>query len=182
MAREEKDFVDENYGFHCELRDFITTQYEEKFFDKILSVEGLEHARERELLPLCKNLFNALKPGGKLVIQLVCQKDDIISARYIVGGVQIVPGAELTSLRKHLNIFEQVKFRITHHSVHDFRPTLRAFFNRLVANKEAAVQLVGARNYNKFQLYFAGSWRAFDEHVMILVRLVLERPEEESYQ
>ena len=182
LAKEEKDFVDENYGFHCELRDFITTQYDEKFFDKILSVEGLEHARERELLPLCKNLFNALKPGGKLVLQLVCQMDDLISARYIVGGAQIVLGAELTSVKKHLNIFEQARFRITHHSVHDFRPTIRAFFDRLVANKEAAVRLVGVRNYNKFQFYFAASWRAFDQHDITLVRLVLERPEEEGYQ
>ena len=182
LAREEKDFVDENYGFHCELRDFITTQYEDKFFDKIFSVEGLEHARECELLPLCKKLFNALKPGGKLVLQLICQIDDIISARYIVGGLQVVLGAEFTPLKKHLSFFEQAKFRTTHLSVHDFRPTIKAFFDRLVDNREVAVQLVGGRTYNKFQFFFAAGWRAFDEHDTILLRLVLERPEEENYQ
>ena len=181
LSSEEESFIDEKYGFHVELKDFVTTQYEEKSFDKIFTVEGLEHARECELLPLCKRLFNALKPNGKLILQLFCQMEDILPTRLLVAGFQIVPGAELTSLKKHLNIFEQANFKVTHHSVHDFRPTLQAWFDRLVANREAAIRLVGVRNYNKYQCYFAGAWRLFNDHDLILTRFVLERHEGEGH-
>jgi len=55
-----KEFIDREYGFHVELQDFTRTGYEQESFDKILSIEGLEHVREQELVPLCGRLFNAL--------------------------------------------------------------------------------------------------------------------------
>lgn len=175
LSRDEKALIDQQYGFHCELKDFINEEYEQKPFDKIVTIEGLEHSRQREMLPLYKKLFNALKADGRLIVQLICQTEDVYPTRLIVGGFHIFPGNELTSFKKHLNAFEQANFKITHLSVHDFRPTIRAWFDRLAANREPALRLIGVNNYNKYLCYFAGSWRLFNDRDLMLVRLVLER-------
>lgn len=70
-------------------------------------------------------------------------------------ALNIFPGSELTSFKKHLDIFEQANLKVIHHSIHDYRPTLEAWFNRLVANQTAAIELVGVQNYNKYQCYLA---------------------------
>jgi cyclopropane-fatty-acyl-phospholipid synthase len=180
LSRDEKEFIDRECGFHVELEDFTRAGYEQESFDKMLSIEGLEHVREQELLPLYGKLFNALKPGGRLVLQLFCQMEDFFPTRLLVAGFQIFPGGELTSLRKHLGNFEVANFKVTHLSVHDFRPTMRAWFDRLVANKEAAIKSVGVHNYNRYQCFFAGAWRLFNDHDLVLTRLVLERPNGEA--
>lgn len=175
LSRDEKNFIDEKYGFHVELKDSITAQYEQESFDKIVAIGVFEHVREHELLPLVKKLSNALKPNGKLILHFFCQMEDIPPPRLRIAGYLVFPGSELVSLKRHLNIFDQANLRVTHHSIHDYRPTLKAWFDRLVANKEAAIQLVGVRDYNKYQCYFAEAWRLFDDRDLILMRFVLER-------
>lgn len=175
LSREQKRFTDEKHGFHVEYKDFISTEYEQESFDKIFSIEVLEGVRECELLPLSNKLANALKPNGKIVHQFFCQMGDIPPARLRAAGFEIFPGSELTSLKKHLDSFEKANLKVTHHSVHDYRPTLKAWFDHLVANKEAAIQLVGIRNYNKYQCYFAEAWRLFNDRDLILMRFVLEQ-------
>lgn len=182
LSRDEKEFIDREYGFHVELKDFIRAEYDDESFDKIYSIEGLEHTRERELPSLCERLFKALKPGGKLVLQLFCQMEDLFPARLLVAGFQIFPGGELTSLWKHLDNFEEANFKLAHLSLHDFRPTMRAWFDRLVANKEAAIQYVGVHNYTRYQCFFAGAWRLFNDHDLLVTRLVLERQDGEGYE
>ena len=61
-------------------------------------------------------------------------------------------------------------------STHDYRPTLEAWFNRLVANQTAAIELVGVQNYNKYQCYLAEAWRLFNNRDLMLMRFVLKKP------
>lgn len=175
LSREQKRFTDEKYGFHVEYRDFINTEYERESFDKICSIETFEHVRECELLPLSMKLAKALKPNGTIVLQFFCQLADVPPPHLRVAGFEIFPGSELSPLKKHLDSFERANLRVTHHSVHDYRPTLKAWFDGLAANKEAAIQLVGIRNYNKYLCYLAESWRLFNDRDLILMRFVLER-------
>lgn len=175
LSREQKKFIDEKYGFHVELRDFITTEYEQDSFDKIFSIGSLEHVREDELLPLGKKLSNALKPNGKLVHHFFCRMGDVIPTRLLVGGVAVFPGLDLANFKKYLDAFEKANLEVTHHSVHDYRPTLKAWFDRLVANKEAAIQLVGVQTYNKYQCYLAEAWRLFNDRDLMVMRFVLKR-------
>ena len=177
LSAEQKRFTDEKYGFHVEYRDFISTEYEPESFDKIFSIETFEHVRECELPTLSKKLANALKPNGKIIHQFFCQMGDVPPPRLRAAGFEIFPGSELTSLKKHLDSFEKANLKVIHHSVHDYRPTLKTWFDRLVANKEAAIQLVGIRNYNKYQCYFAEAWRLFNDRDLILMRFALERQE-----
>jgi len=175
LSTEQKKFTDENYGFHVEYRDYISTEYEQESFDKIFSVEVLEHVRECELLPLYKKLANALRPNGKIVHQFFCQMGDVPPPRLRVAGFEIFPGSELASLKKHLDCFEHANLKVTHHSIHDYRPTLKAWFDRLVVSKKMAIDLVGIRNYNKYLCYLAEAWRLFDDRDLLLMRVVLER-------
>ncbi|MFC1925008.1 class I SAM-dependent methyltransferase [Chloroflexota bacterium] len=175
LSIEQKKSTDRKYGFNIEYSDYISTEYEQESFDKILSVEVLEHVRECELLQLSCKLANALKPEGKIVHQFFCQMEDLPPPRLRIAGFQIFPGSELASLKKHLDSFEQANLKVTHHSIHDYRPTLKTWFDRLVANKESAIELAGVRNYNKYQCYLAEAWRLFNDRDLILNRIVLER-------
>jgi cyclopropane-fatty-acyl-phospholipid synthase len=175
LSREQKRFSDEKYGFHVEYKDFISAEYASESFDKIFSIGALEHVRGCELLPLSKKLANALKPNGRIVHQFFCQKGEIPPPRLRAAGYVIFPGSELASLKKHLNSFEEANLKVKHQSIHDYRPTLRAWFERLSANRDAAMRLVGIRNYNKYQCYFAEAWRLFNDGDLMLMRFVLER-------
>ena len=176
LSQAQKNFIDEQYGFNVELKNFITLDYEANAFDTIFSIGSIEHVRENELLPLCQNLSKALKPSGKLVHQFFCQMEDVIPTRLIAVALNIFPGSELTSFKKHLDIFEQANLKVIHHSIHDYRPTLEAWFNRLVANQTAAIELVGVQNYNKYQCYLAEAWRLFNDRDLMLMRFVLKKP------
>ncbi len=175
LSTEQKNFIDQKYGFNVELKDFITTEYEPESFDKIYSIGSFEHVREDELLPLSKKLSQALKPDGKFIHHFFCRIGDVIPTRLLVGGVAIFPGIDLANLKKYLDVFEQTNLGVKHHSVHDYRPTLKAWFDRLVANKETAIQLVGVQTYNKYLCYLAEAWRLFDDRNLMLMRFVLQR-------
>lgn len=149
--------------------------YDANTFDTIFSIGSIEHVRENELLPLCQNLSKALKPNGKLVHQFFCQMEDVIPTRLIAVALNIFPGSELTSFKKHLDIFEQANLKVIHHSIHDYRPTLEAWFNCLVANQTAAIELVGVQNYNKYQCYLAEVWRLFNDRDLMLMQFVLKK-------
>jgi len=174
LSREQKRYTDEKYGFRVEYRDFINTEYAPESFDKIFSIETMEHVRTSELPVLAMKLARALRPNGKIIHQFFCQLGDVPPPHLRAAGLEIFPGSELSSLKKHLDSFEQANLKITHHSVHDYRPTLKAWFDGLAANKEPAIRLVGVRNYNKYLCYFAEAWRLFNDRDLILMRLVLE--------
>ena len=175
LSVEQKRFIDENYGFDVELKDVITADYGMDAWDKIYSIGCLEHTPKAELESLAKTLAAAIKPDGKLVHHFFCQTGAFPPARLLVCGAELFPGVVLSSLEEHLDAFEQAELRIVHHSVHDYRPTLAAWFDRLVENKDAAIQLVGIQTYNKYLCYLAEAWRLFDDRDLMLMRFVLQR-------
>ena len=175
LSVEQKRFIDDNYGFDVELKDVITANYGNACWDKIFSIGFLEHMPKSELVPLAEKLAAAIKPNGKLVHHFFCQMDALPPARLLVCGAELFPGAELSSLKEHLDAFEKAGLKTVHHSVHDYRPTLAAWFDRLVKNQEAAVQLVGVQIYNKYLCYLAEAWRLFDDRDLMLMRFVFQR-------
>lgn len=175
LSIEQKHFIDERYGLKVELKDFITTDYEPISLDKIYSVGAIEHVPKSELLRLSQKLAQAIKPTGRIVHQFFCQIGAFPPARLLFAGTEIFPGAELSSLKHHLDTFEQAGLKLIHHSVHDYRPTLKAWFDRLAENYEAAIELVGVQTYNKYLCYLAEAWRLFDDRDLLLMRFVLQR-------
>jgi cyclopropane-fatty-acyl-phospholipid synthase len=86
----------------------------------------------------------------------------------------IFPGSELTDHQYHLDTFAAANLQVIHQSVHDYRPTLKTWFTRLVANQERAIELVGIQNHNKYQCYFAEAWRLFENQELVLRRYALQ--------
>ena len=175
LSTEQEQFIEEKYGFHVELKDFIAATYLDESFDKIVSIGSIEHVREFELLPLAQKLAKAIKPDGRIVHQFFCQAGKVFPTRLLPLALVIFPGSELTNLKQHLDTFAAAKLQVTHHSIHDYRPTLKAWFDRLVENQEAAIQLVGVQTYNKYLCYLAESWRLFNDCDLMLMRFVLKR-------
>lgn len=175
LSVEQKRFIDEAYGFNVELKDVVTTDYAPASWDKIYSIGCMEHVPKNQLLPLAQKLAAAIKPTGHLVHYFFCQMSAAPPAKMLVGGADVFPGVELATWQQHLDTFEQAGLRVAHHSIHDYRPTLRAWFERLVAHQIEAVELVGVRTYNRYLCYLAEAWRLFNDRDLLLMRFVLTR-------
>jgi len=176
LSNEQADYV-RQMGYQVELQDVMTADFGKNQYDRIYSIGLMEHIRNHELLPLSQKLEQALRPGGRIVHQFFCQKGKIPTADMILF-MDIFPGSFLDSFNRHQRVFEEAGLRITHHSIHDYRPTLRAWFNRLAENKDRAIELIGVRNYNRHLSYFAFAYRMFDSGSIIPNRFVLEAPQD----
>ena len=175
LSKEQVEFNKQRRGFQVEFKNFITCDYPSEKFDKIYSIGAWEHVRHRDLSIVLEKLYEALKPGGKMIKHFFCPLEETIPVATIVGQIYF-PGSFQPAYPTQFNAFEKAGFRVTHQSIHDYRPTLRAWFDNLVANKEKAIELVGVKTYNKYITFFPASWRFFKDNESILVRFILEKP------
>jgi cyclopropane-fatty-acyl-phospholipid synthase len=174
LSREQKAYNDQHNGFHVDFDNFITREYEPAKYDKIYSIGAWEHVRQPEIPPLLKKLHAALKPGGRLVKHFFCRVNDSIIAPAAVSQIYF-PGSMGSSYRFHARAWEDAGFRIAHRSVHDYRPTLRAWFDRLTARRDEALKLVNVRTYNRYVTFFPTSWRYFNDNWGMVTRWILEK-------
>jgi cyclopropane-fatty-acyl-phospholipid synthase len=175
LSHEQITFIQTTYGFQVECKDMVTAEFEPESFDKIYSIGSFEHIPVHQLLPVAQRLASAIKPKGQIVHHFFCQLSDVPPPRLFAAGIKMFPGAELTSLRHHLKVFDQAGLDIIHQSIHNYRPTLQAWYNRLVEHQSEAIQLVGVQIYNRYLCYLADAWRLFDDHDLVLTRVVLQR-------
>jgi cyclopropane-fatty-acyl-phospholipid synthase len=172
LSHEQARYVREKYGFNIRIEDFITADYEPEAYDKIYSIGSLEHVRPEEILPLLRKLHRALKPGGRIVNHFFSLNGEVQPTSMIAGQI-IFPGSTLAPHSLHLSAAREAGFDVVHDSLHDYRPTLRAWFNRLVKNRDKALELVGVEIYNRYLVFFPGAWVMFDQGQCTLHRLVL---------
>ena len=175
LSKEQVAYNETHNGFQVEFDDFINRQYESEAYDTIFSIGAWEHVRPKEVAPLCHKLYAALKPGGKLVQHFFCRVQEPLFATAICSQIYF-PGSIGSSYRANVVAFEEAGFRITHRSIHDYRPTLCAWFDNLVANRDRALELVDVQTYNRYVTFFPVSWRYFDDGLGMLVRWVLQKP------
>ena len=175
LSKEQVAYNEATNGFQVEFRNFVTCDYPEQHFDKIYSIGAWEHVRKQEIPQLLAKLYRSLKPGGRLVKHFFGNTSDRHFAAVAVSQL-FFPGSLGASYRFHAAAFEAAGFRITHCSVHDYRPTLRAWFDNLVRNRKRAIELVGVPTYNRYLVFFPTSWRYFDDKLGMVTRWVLEKP------
>ena len=89
---------------------------------------------QREIAPLLAKLYRALKPGGRLVQHFITRMNDELVATVACSQI-FFPGSLGASYRFHNSAHDRAGFRTTHRSLHDYRPTLRAWFDNLVAHQ-----------------------------------------------
>ena len=157
------------------LTNFVTTSYEEAHYDKIYSIGAWEHVRPREITPLLRKLHSALKPGGRLVQQFICLSSEVLPTTVMIGEQMFFPGSALSSYKHQIQACEAAGFRVVEQSIHDYRPTLRAWFDNLAAHREQAIKLVGVQRYNQFLVFFAGAWRCFKDAEGFVLRIALKK-------
>ncbi|HEX6963407.1 MAG TPA: class I SAM-dependent methyltransferase [Lacipirellula sp.] len=174
LSREQKAYNDQHNHFNVEFDDFITREYEPESFDKIYSIGAWEHVRQNEIPGLLKKLHRALRPGGRLVKHFFLRANDNLVATVACSQIYF-PGSLGGSYRFHSKAWEDAGFRIAHCSVHDYRQTLRAWFDRLVAHKEEALKLVSVQTYNRYLTFFPASWRYFNDRYGVVTRWILEK-------
>jgi cyclopropane-fatty-acyl-phospholipid synthase len=176
VSRQQVEYNAQHRGFNVEFKNFITDEYPREFFDKIFSIGAWEHVRPADLQATFEKLYGTLKPGGKLVMHFFCRPERTVGVAGLVGQI-FFPGSLIPPYPVQLRTAQAVGFRVMHQSLHDtYKETLRAWFDRLVANRQRAIKLVGVETYNKYLLFFACSWRLFDDVQAILLRIVLQKP------
>ncbi|MBS0209315.1 MAG: class I SAM-dependent methyltransferase [Planctomycetes bacterium] len=175
LSKEQFAHNAQHYGYHVKLENFVTTTYEPEFYDTIYSIAAWEAIRPQEVDTIVQKVYAALKPGGRFVLHFFCRLQDKLPAAISVAQL-FFPGHVPTSYRMHVQAFERAGFRITHTSVHDYRPTLRDWFDNMVARRDEALKLVGTETYNRYVVFFPASWKYFDERTGALFRFVLRKP------
>jgi cyclopropane-fatty-acyl-phospholipid synthase len=175
LSKEQEAYNREHNGFNVDFDNFITRDYPREEFDAIYSIGAWEHVRQHEIPPLLAKLHAALKPGGRLVQHFITRINDVLMAPAACSQLYF-PGSMGSSYRFHSTAHDRAGFRTTHKSMHDYRPTLRAWFDRLVAHREEALRLVPVRVYNRYLTFFPTSWRYFNDHYGVVIRWVLRKP------
>jgi cyclopropane-fatty-acyl-phospholipid synthase len=173
LSRDQLAYVTGTLGLKAELADFITRDHGIAIYDKIYSIGSFEHIRPPDILPLYRRLHQALKPGGRAVFHFFSLNGSDPTPPSMIAGQAYFPGSTLSLHSDHLDWAQQAGFRLVHDSSHDYRPTLRAWYDRLVENREKAHELVGVQVVNKYLVFFASSWTLFDLGKATLHRLVL---------
>lgn len=175
LSREQVAFNSEQRGFDVDFDNFITREYTPESYDKIYSIGAWEHVRPKEIPQLLRKLFNALRPGGRLVQQFICLPSWGITS-YGPTGQIFFPGSMLASYKYQIESAERAGFNIGEQTIHDYRPTLRAWHARLAENRERAIELVGIRTWNKFLVFFPAAHRFFDDHNGFVLRITMSKP------
>ncbi|TWU23715.1 SAM-dependent methyltransferase [Bythopirellula polymerisocia] len=175
LSQEQVVYNQQHNGFNVSFDNFITRDYQPNEFDVIYSIGSFEHVRPKEIAPLSKKIYDALKPGGRAVHHFFCRVPPNLFATAICSQIYF-PGSIGSTYNEWLHAFEGAGFRISHRSIHDYRPTLRAWFDNLVANRERALQLVDVQTYNRYVTFFPSSYRYFNDGNGMLIRWVMHKP------
>ena len=175
LSGEQQAHIERHYGFDVVLEDFTTADLGEGRYDKAYSIGAMEHVRPDEIVPLLRKVHRALRPGGRLVQHFFSLEGDDPWPTAMVNSQLFFPGSLLSLHSHHLACAVAAGFEVTHDSTHDYRPTLRAWFDRLVASRAEAHRLVGVQVTNKYLAFLASSWTLFEWKMATLHRLVLRR-------
>jgi cyclopropane-fatty-acyl-phospholipid synthase len=163
LSKEQQVYAHQELGLQVSLADFITDDFEDAPYDRILSIGSLEHVRPHELDQLYKKIYAALAPGGLAVHQFISLAQEAYPTSMVLMQL-FFPGSLIVLHDTHLKAAEQAGFKITHDSIHDYRPTLKMWYERLATNKAQALELVGLEIYNRYMTFFPVCWLFFQQH------------------
>jgi len=179
LSKEQIAYIKERHGFNVSFTNFITASYAKESFDKIYAIGAWEHVRPNEIAALLQKLHRALKPGGKLIQHFFCLTSEDFPVAMLVAQI-FFPGSVLSSYKFQKQAWQDAGFRLAHESTHDYRPTLKAWYDRLSANQAKAIDLVGVEIYNRYMVFFPIAWKVFDEGQTQVYRFVLEKTKAET--
>lgn len=175
LSKEQLVYAQQELNLDVKLKDFVTDPFENAPYDRIFSIGALEHVRPQELPAMYRKIYEALTPGGRTVHQFF----SFNSESYPVSAIALqifFPGSMLVLHHEHLDSATSAGFKITHNSTDNYKPTLRAWYERLVANQQKALELVSLETYNRYLTFFPIAWLFFQHQEATLHRIVMEKP------
>jgi cyclopropane-fatty-acyl-phospholipid synthase len=175
LSKEQQTYAHQELGLNVFLHDFVTHDFENAPYDRILSIGSLEHVRPNELEKLYQKIYDALIPGGLAVHQFISLAQQEYPTSMVLMQL-FFPGSLIVLHHTHLAAATRVGFKIAHDSIHDYQPTLRAWYERLVAKKLQALELVGLEVYNRYMTFFPVCWLFFQQHEADIHRIVMSKP------
>jgi cyclopropane-fatty-acyl-phospholipid synthase len=174
LSKEQLAYDRQKLGLDVSLTNFITEPFEHAPYDRIFSIGALEHVRPAELPALYQKIYDALVPGGLSVHQFFSFERESYPASVVLLQL-FFPGSLLVMHHKHIEAAESAGFRITHDSIHDYKQTIKAWYDRLVENREEAQAQVGLEFYNRYMTFFPIAWLFFQQKEAKLHRIVMEK-------
>ncbi len=153
-------------------------------FDKIVSIEMLEAVGHAGLRPFFKACHNALKPGGRAVVQVITIPDRKYNAyRYSSDWIRkyIFPGGHLPSMEAMQEAIKENTSlsvdKVEGYAV-NYAETLEHWRQRLLERRDDIMAMGFDEAFiRKWDYYFAYCHAGFKAEIIDLVHMVINKPE-----
>lgn len=155
---------------------------EQQSFDKIASVGMFEHVGRANLGQYFAKIYRLLKPGGLVLNHGITASS--LHTKGLGSGISefieeyVFPGGELVHVSQVLQSLSMHGLECW--DVESLRPhyarTLWHWVERLEAQQQAAIALVGDEKYRIWQIYMAGSAHAFEHGWMSIFQILAGKP------
>ncbi|MHA3703930.1 class I SAM-dependent methyltransferase [Jatrophihabitans sp. YIM 134969] len=153
--------------------------FEQGSFDAVSSLEMGEHVGEEHYPDYTQMMFDALKPGGRLLLQQMSRHAGTAPGGGAFIESYIAPDMHMRPLPQTLGFVEGAGFEIR--DVEAMREhyvrTVRDWIATFETNRDAAIRLVGEEVYRVWQLYLVGGAMAFDENRMGVDQMLAVKPD-----
>ena len=174
-------------------------------FDAISSIGMSEHVGRRSLAPYAQQLFNLLRPGGRLLNHAIgrpvsfdadpdpSKLDESTRQVKIALGLRgpskigspfieryVFPDGELHEVGTMVTLFQAHGFEVRHlESLREhYALTLRQWVANLLKRFDEAVEEVGEQRARVWRLYMAGSAVGFERRHLEIHQILCVRPDE----
>ena len=145
-------------------------------FDRIVSIGMFEHVGTRNFPEYFRQCHNLLDPDGVMLVHTIGRAappavTDDFTRKYIF------PGGYIPSLSEMVAAVEPNKLMIADCEVlrRHYAPTLRAWFDRCVAQHARIVELFDEKFYRMWLFYLAGAATGFEHASLVNFQLQLVR-------
>ncbi|GAA4557852.1 class I SAM-dependent methyltransferase [Streptomyces collinus] len=138
-------------------------------YDVVSSIGMAEHVGAERYLEYADDLYNLLKPGGRLLNHQIARRPQRDESTYSVDAFidsYVFPDGELQPIGSTVAQLERAGFEVRDVEAirEHYALTLRQWVSRLEADWQRAVQLAGPGRARVWRLYMAASALAFERN------------------
>jgi cyclopropane-fatty-acyl-phospholipid synthase len=158
---------------HFELRDYRDLQ---ERFDRIVSVGMFEHVGVNHFQTFFDKAASILKPDGVMLLHTIGRSGRPVATNAFIRK-HIFPGGYIPSLSEVLPAIERSGLAVTDVEILrlHYADTLKAWRERFLANREAALALYDERFCRMWEFYLAASEASFRWQDLVVFQIQLAK-------